>query len=490
MIHINVPLHSAVEVFGSYAAITTAIILALMHKRGQAASQSIWVACGLFGMGILDVFHGSVEPGNTFVWLHSVATLVGGFFFVLLWLQRGCYQPVGGYVYPGMVVLLALLLGAYSVAFPSRLPLMLENDEFTVAANWINVVGGVFFLIAAPRFFFSFRMHRRYEDLLFFIICLLLGGAGVLFHFSKAWDPTWWAWHFLRLTGFSVVLLITLMTFRRFVMVIADAVQSMAGTATQMSASITQHETTAKQQAAAAEQASVAVEELARSSRNSAEQAVSAAESSARAANSTIQGAGLTRRSVDAMGDLSAKISVMADQILHLGDQTRDVGAIAVMLRELAEQINILSVNASLEAARAGEHGEGFGVVASEIRKLAGQSRKAAEQAAGLIAEVREVTNTSIGTTEAGLQSVEEVEELSAKVALLFSELSAIADSVNDNAQTVLLNAQQQSAAFEQIAESAGAIASGAKETSSAISQTRIGIRTINESVEHLQTVI
>ena len=489
MIYINIPLHSAVEVFGSYAAITTAIILVLLHKRQQAASQRIWVACGLLGMGVLDVFHGAVAPGNTFVWLHSVATLVGGFFFMLVWLRHDRHQVIEIYAYPAIVGLLALLLGVYSVAFPARVPLMMEHDAFTDVANWINVSGGVFFLVAAPRFFLSFKTDQHTDDLLFFLICTLLGAAGVLFQYSKAWDLTWWAWHFLRLAGFTVVLLFSLMTFRRFIIVIAEAVDKIAATAMQMSTTITEHEATANQQAAAAKQASTTIKALSRSSHHSAAQAVSAAESAARAANSTVLGAGLTQQSVAAMENLSAKISVMAEQIMHLGDQIRDIGAVAVLLRELAEQINILALNATLEAARAGERGEGFAVVASEIRKLAGQSRKAAEQAGGLIADVRKAAGVSIGTTEAGLQSVEEVRALSAKVAMLFSELSAIAASVDDNAQAVLRNVQQQSDALVQIAESAGAIATGANETSSGISQTRIGIRTLNESVEHLHGV-
>jgi hypothetical protein len=249
-------------------------------------------------MGILDVFHGAVAPGNTFVWLHSLATLVGGFFFMLVWLQPRRRGVSDKHAYPGIVALLAVLIGTYSVSFPERLPLMIEDDVFTDAANWINVSAGVFFLVAAPRFLLGFVKEQHTDDLLFFLICALLGGAGVLFQYSKAWDGTWWAWHFLRLAGFTVVMLFTLMTFRRFVIVIADTVHRMAGTATQMSAAITQHEATAREQAAAAEQASVTVEQLARSSRQSAAQAVSAAESATRAANSTTQGAGLTRQSV------------------------------------------------------------------------------------------------------------------------------------------------------------------------------------------------
>lgn len=490
MTYINIPLHSTFEVFGSYAAITTAIIIVLLQNRRSSASQSVWVACGLLGMGILDVFHGAVVPGNLFVWLHSVASFVGGAFFALIWLPEAGKQRRRSYGYPLIVASLALVLGAYSVAFPELLPSMIEQDVFTDAAKVINVAGGLFFIIAAPRFFLSYSKHRHYDDLLFFIISLFLGGAGVLFQYSHAWDFTWWLWHVLRLSGFTVVLLLTVVTFRRLISVIVRTVDEIASTATEMSETITQHEATANQQAAAANQASTTIEELSRSSRHSAAQAVSAAESAARASASTIQGAGFTRQSAEAMGDLSGKIGDMAQQILDLGQQTGQIGHFAVLLKDLAEQINILALNATLEAARAGEHGEGFAVVAGEIRKLAGQSRQAAEQAATLIAGLRAAANASTGATDAGLHSVEQVKGLSAKVALLFSDLSAIAASVEENAQTVLSNAQQQSSAFDQIAEAANTIAIGAKETFEGASQTRAGISELNATVEQLHSVV
>lgn len=490
MLYVNIPLHSAVEVFGSYAAINTAIVLLLLHGRRPTASQTVWVPCGLLGMGILDVMHGAVAPGNTFVWLHSLATLVGGFFFVLSWLPRASGASRQRYGYPLTVVVAVLLLGVYSLAEPERIPRMVDDDVFTIAADWINVLGGVFFLLAAPRFLISYRRHGDREDLLFFAICLLLGAAAVLFPWSKAWDLAWWVWHFLRLAGFTVVLLLTLMTFRRLIVSLGEAVATVSDTTARMSATMSQHEATANQQATAAMQASLAIEELSRSSEHSAAQAVSAAESAAMAANSTLQGAGLTRQSVEAMEDLSAKISAMVEQIMHLGDQTREIGGIALLLRDLAEQINILALNATLEAARAGDHGEGFAVVASEIRKLAGQSRKASTEAAALIADVRRATDASVETAEAGVQSVAKVNGLSREMAVLFSELAAIATSVDENAQAVLLNAREQSAAFTQISESAGEIATGAKETSTRISTTRSGISELNASLERLKTVL
>ena len=193
---------------------------------------------------------------------------------------------------------------------------------------------------------------------------------------------------------------------------------------------------------------------------------------------------------MEATEDFSAKISAMVEQIMHLGDQTREIGGIALLLRDLAEQINILALNATLEAARAGDHGEGFAVVASEIRKLAGQSRKASTEAAALIADVRRATDASVETAEAGVQSVAKVNGLSRGMAVRFSGLAAIATSVDENAQAVLLNAREQSAAFTQISESAGEIATGAKETSTRISTTRSGISELNASLERLKTVL
>ena len=487
MIQINIPLHSAIEVFGSFAAITTAIILILLQKKRQSASQSIWVACGLLGMGILDVFHGSVAPGSTFVWLHSTANLLGGFLFMFAWLQAKNSQA--SFAPPAIVALAAMLFGAFSVAFPETLPSMIEQGEFTAAANMINFAGGLFFLIAAPRFFIGYRTGGHKDDLLFFIICIFLGLAEVLFQYSKAWDSTWWAWHFMRLSGLTIVLLYTFVIFKRFITVIAEAVSGIATTATQIAATVTQHERTASQQAVAANQTSATLTELSASSRQSAEQAANAAAVAEKASAATTHGGDVTRQAVAAMGDLKDKIAAMADQILRLGEQTGQIGSIAVLVKDLSGQINMLALNAAVEAARAGEHGKGFAVVAGEVRKLAGQSKKSAEQASALVADIQKATNSSIMMTEEGTRTVNEVTQLAQKVAELFNNLSGMAGSVNENAQQVMLNAKQQSAAFTQIVEATNNIAAGAKETAAGISQTKVGVQKLNEAAENLKAI-
>jgi len=268
----------------------------------------------------------------------------------------------------------------------------------------------------------------------------------------------------------------------------ANATQ-LAAAASEIAATTAQHERTASQQAAAANETSATIEELSASSRKSAEQAANAAATTDRAGAATIQGDEATRQAVVAMAGLKDRISAMAEQILHLGEQTGQIGSIAVVLKDLAGQINMLALNAAVEAARAGEHGKGFAVVAGEIRKLADESKKSAEQTAVLVADTQKATNSSIMMTEEGTRTVAEVTQLVQKVAELFANLASLAGSANENAQQVMLNARQQSAAFSQVVEATASIAAGARETAAGISQTKVGVQQLNEAAANLKAI-
>ncbi|MFA6311058.1 MAG: methyl-accepting chemotaxis protein [Sterolibacterium sp.] len=263
----------------------------------------------------------------------------------------------------------------------------------------------------------------------------------------------------------------------------------LSAAASEIAATITQHERTASQQAAAAAETSATIEELSASSRKSAEQAENAAAVADRAGAATTQGDEATHQAVVAMASLKDKIGAMAEHILHLGEQTGQIGSIATVLKDLAGQINMLALNAAVEAARAGEHGKGFAVVASAILRLADESKKSAEQTAVLVTDIQKATNSSIMMTEEGSHTVTEVTQLVQKVAELFNSLASLAGSANENAQQVMLNARQQSAAFNQVVEATNSIASGAKETAAGICQTKAGVQSLNEAAENLKAI-
>lgn len=263
----------------------------------------------------------------------------------------------------------------------------------------------------------------------------------------------------------------------------------LSAASSEIAATITQHERTASLQAAAANETYATIEELSVSSRRSAEQATNAAALAEKSGAATLEGGEVTRQTVAAMSRLKKKISAMAEQILRLGDKTSQIGNIASLVKDLSAQINMLALNASVEAARAGEHGKGFAVVASEVRKLADESKKSAEQASLLVAEVQKATNSSVMMTEEGAGIVDEVSQLTGKVATLFENLAGMAGAVNENAQQVMLNGKQQSAAFSQVVEATNSIATGTKETAAGISQTKVGVQKLNEAAENLKAI-
>ncbi|MBI1912564.1 MAG: PAS domain S-box protein [Deltaproteobacteria bacterium] len=208
---INIPLHSTIEVFGGFAAITLGMII-IFQRSAKSSFQSAWVSCGLLSMGILDIFHGGVSTGNLFVWLRSVSSLMGGIFFSLVWFGQG-----SGFKKPLAygTSAAAFLIGITSVAFQEALPAMIEEGTFTSTARYINIFGGIFYIAAAPAFFISYIGKRESrDDIIIFAISVLFGLAGLLFHFSDPWSASWWYWHSLRFIALIMVLTYALVFFK------------------------------------------------------------------------------------------------------------------------------------------------------------------------------------------------------------------------------------------------------------------------------------
>ena len=165
-----------------------------------------WMAAALAGMGVLDLFHAAVEPGQNFVWLHSTATFAGGFFFAFVWCESRGMKGNRAVLFPWFVLILALIFGTLSCVFPSRIPTMVVNGHFTLLARSLNIGGGIGFLIAGC--YFVRRFHRNFleVDWLFGVHTVLFGAAGILFELSVLWDAAWWWWHILRLIAYLAAL--------------------------------------------------------------------------------------------------------------------------------------------------------------------------------------------------------------------------------------------------------------------------------------------
>ncbi|MBD3563254.1 chemotaxis protein, partial [Planktothrix sp. FACHB-1355] len=194
--------------------------------------------------------------------------------------------------------------------------------------------------------------------------------------------------------------------------------------------------------------------------------------------------------SLDGMAKLKEKVSAIAEQILHLSQQTNQIGEISRFVSDIANQTNMLALNATVEAVRAGENGKGFGVVAAEIRKLADESKKSAVKINILVADIQSAIDSTAIVTNEGTKTVEEGVEVAKSTAEAFTGVMNAIDSVALNNQQISLNINQQAVAINQVADAMNTINSAAKETTGGISQVRLGIQKLDDSARNLKAVV
>ena len=121
---------------------------------------------------------------------------------------------------------------------------------------------------------------------------------------------------------------------------------------------------------------------------------------------------GSVKTNIEKMFSIRHKIQTIAELILELSDFVQSISSTIGLVEDIAEQTNLLALNAAVEAARAGEHGKGFAVVASEIRKLADESKQATTKIISLINDIQQTANSTVLATEEGTKEIESGLEL------------------------------------------------------------------------------
>lgn len=271
---------------------------------------------------------------------------------------------------------------------------------------------------------------------------------------------------------------------------INSAVNTISATSTEIASTVEQHERTATEQAASVSETTSTIDELGASSRQSTEQADAVAAMAKQAMSTTEEGVKMARQASDGMANMKDKVESIGGQILHLSEQTGQIGKIATMVTDIAGQINMLALNAAVEAVRAGEQGKGFAVIAQEVRKLADQGKKSAEQANTIVSDIQKATNSAVMVTEEGTKTVSEVAGIAQKAGEAFASISGVATTVYENAQQVSLNSRQQAAAIKQVTDAMNSVSAGAKETAAGITQTKIGIQRLSEAAQNLKKMV
>jgi len=214
----------------------------------------------------------------------------------------------------------------------------------------------------------------------------------------------------------------------------------------------TQQATSVNQQSAAIAETTAAVEEVRTSSRHAVEVAGSVARRSDEARSVAAQGVDATRDAEAGMTELQARVDVIAQNMLQLSRQSRQIGEIIETVSELADQSNLLALNAAIEANRAGEQGRGFAVVAQEIRTLAEQSKGATAQIRRKLEDMQTATNAAVLATEEGSKQAQVGSALIGRAGQTIVALSDVNEDASRMASQIADAVQQHALSMEQIA--------------------------------------
>lgn len=250
------------------------------------------------------------------------------------------------------------------------------------------------------------------------------------------------------------------------------AVRHIQASSAELQAAANQQATGAKEQATAMNEVTTTISELMATSRQIAESARRVADIAGQTSSQARAGDATVARGTEAVNAIKRQVDAIVSHMLELGKKSQQIGAVLEIVSELAEQTNILAINATIEAAGAGDAGRRFGVVADEIRKLADRVGGSTKEIRALIDDVRAAVNTTVMTTETGSKAVEAGSNQFAQVAASFGQISTQVVTATEAAKEIELSTKQQATAVEQVNVAITNVAQASKESEISTGQT------------------
>lgn len=227
-----------------------------------------------------------------------------------------------------------------------------------------------------------------------------------------------------------------------------------------------------QQQSEATSAMAAAVEELTTSIEQVAQRAQQAQASADQTRDQSRQGSSVVRNTANEMRAIASKVRDSAEMTRKLGERSQAIDSIVGTIRDIADQTNLLALNAAIEAARAGEQGRGFAVVADEVRKLAERTSQSTQQIGGLIATIRSEIEVVVGDMQSGEVQMESGVALAEQAQSAIDAISHNADEINQLVHDISLALKEQTTASQDVARNVEQVAQLSEENSRAVMQT------------------
>ncbi len=264
---------------------------------------------------------------------------------------------------------------------------------------------------------------------------------------------------------------------------VAGAATEIAASSEEMARGMGDQKDQVLQISAAVEEMSASVVEVARKSTDAAENA----EESGRVAE---QGGAVVADTVETMRSIRESVSESARIVTELGRRGDEIGEIIAVINGIADQTNLLALNAAIEAARAGEHGRGFAVVADEVRKLADRTTQATEEVAKTIRAIQTETRVAVDQMDGGSRQVQAGVSRASEAGESLERITTRARDVAGMIQSIAAAAEQQSAAGTQIARGVENISAVTSEAAVGAAEAAMAAEQLSHKAEALQKLV
>jgi methyl-accepting chemotaxis protein len=275
-----------------------------------------------------------------------------------------------------------------------------------------------------------------------------------------------------------------------------DIISKMAGASSSVSSAANQLSATSAQMAAGVEEVAaqagnvaVASEEMTATSTEIASNCGMAAESSRFANDTALAGEVVVAETITVMGRIADRVRDSAKTVESLGTRSEQIGDIIGTIEEIADQTNLLALNAAIEAARAGEQGRGFAVVADEVRALAERTTKATKEISAMIKTIQTETQSAVTSMVEGVKEVEDGSNDAAKSGNALKEILEQINAVSMQINQIATAAEQQTATITEITDNIQQITNVVQETAKGAEESASAANQLAKMAEELQNL-